>query len=339
MIDRTEEEIMRNWQGDPSKPVVSICCITYNHEKFIEEALDSFLMQETDFPFEIVIDDDASPDRTSEIIEQYIEKYPNIMNARLRDKNVGSMTNFIENMKRGQGKYIALCEGDDYWTDPLKLQKQVDILEKNNKISGVHHKVIYVDSNNIKLGESNRVEKGFELVDYKYLGQRNTIHTCSFIFRNNIMDTDFYDLIQKAPVGDLPIFLKASANGKIAYIDSSMGAYRQNVGVSGKWEKEYSIKNVIDVYYILYNIPNLRKVFRISKRYYYYKLACNASSENEYFNSLNYYLHCLFYTIFVFNTDIHIVNSVSIRKYLKCALFQIPFFNHFYYKHIKKIIS
>lgn len=117
MIARTEKEIMQHWEGDLETPIVSICTITYNHEKFIEEALDSFLMQETNFPFEIVVDDDCSPDATAEIIKKYMQKYPNIMNVRLREKNVGSMQNFLENMQRAKGKYIALCEGDDYWTD------------------------------------------------------------------------------------------------------------------------------------------------------------------------------------------------------------------------------
>ena len=96
MIDKTEQEVMKNWKGDTEIPLLSICTISYNHEKYIAEALDSFLIQETDFPFEIVIDDDCSPDGTANIIEQYIEKYPNIINANLRKINVGMMKNFTE---------------------------------------------------------------------------------------------------------------------------------------------------------------------------------------------------------------------------------------------------
>ena len=118
MIERTEQEIMQNWKGDNSVPLVSICTITYNHKKYIAEALDSFLMQKTNFPFEIVVDDDCSPDNTSEVIKKYRKKFPNIIKANLREETIGMIPNFIENMKRAKGKYIALCEGDYYWIDP-----------------------------------------------------------------------------------------------------------------------------------------------------------------------------------------------------------------------------
>ena len=132
MIERTESEIMKNWKGDPSLPLVSICTRTYNLEKFIAEALDSFLMQETDFPFEIVIDDDCSTDGTVEVIREYMKKFPHIINANLRKVNIGVRMNFIHNLQRAKGKYIAPCDGDDYWTDPSNLQKHIDFLSKND---------------------------------------------------------------------------------------------------------------------------------------------------------------------------------------------------------------
>lgn len=114
-------------------PMVSILCITYNHERFLAQALESFLMQETTFPFEIVVGEDASIDGTRAVLNDYVERYPNRVKALSAVKNVG----MIENMRRTQaacrGKYIALCEGDDYWTDPQKLQKQVTFLETNEE--------------------------------------------------------------------------------------------------------------------------------------------------------------------------------------------------------------
>ena len=109
-----------------NKPLVSIASITYNHEKFIAQAIDSFLMQETDFDFEIIIGEDCSTDDTLKIIKEYKAKYPDIIKLITSESNVGMMTNFIRTLEACSGKYIALCEGDDYWTDTLKLQKQVN---------------------------------------------------------------------------------------------------------------------------------------------------------------------------------------------------------------------
>ena len=116
-------------------PLVSICSITYNHAPYIRQCLDGFLMQETNFKYEIIIHDDASTDGTTEIIKEYAEKYPDLITPIFQSENQyskglrGFYARFV--FPRAKGKYIALCEGDDYWTDPLKLQKQVDFLEAN----------------------------------------------------------------------------------------------------------------------------------------------------------------------------------------------------------------
>ncbi|MFA7615940.1 MAG: glycosyltransferase [Weeksellaceae bacterium] len=124
-------------------PLVSISCTTYNHEPYIRQCLDGFLMQQCDFEFEIVIHDDASTDETQEIIKEYQKKFPDIIKPIFQTENqyskTGSGIMARYNFPRAQGKYIALCEGDDYWTDPLKLQKQVDILEKNTNIDICSH--------------------------------------------------------------------------------------------------------------------------------------------------------------------------------------------------------
>ncbi len=115
---------------EDKEPLVSICCITYNHEDFIRDAIEGFLMQKTSFPIEIIIHDDASTDNTANIIEEYANKYPDLFVTILQSENQWSKgggsiyARFV--YPRARGKYIALCEGDDYWTDPLKLQKQVD---------------------------------------------------------------------------------------------------------------------------------------------------------------------------------------------------------------------
>src|SRR5690554_4195573 len=131
-----------------SNIIVSICCITYNHSPFIRQCLEGFVKQETKFEFEVLIHDDASTDDTAEIIKEYERQFPGIIKPIYQKENQyskGIKGSKVFNFPRAQGKYIAFCEGDDYWTDPLKLQKQVDILEKNKHLSGSYHKVEIVD--------------------------------------------------------------------------------------------------------------------------------------------------------------------------------------------------
>ena len=203
MHHRTEQEIMQNWKTN-SEPLVSICCTTYNHEKYIEEALDSFLMQETDFPFEIVIDDDCSSDNSAEFIKKYIKKFPNIMHVRLRKKNVGMMENSLGNMQRAKGKYIALCEGDDYWTDANKLQIQLDLMTKNPECYLSFHPADEVMDGQLTgrvyatHETENRVFTNNEMI--RKIGA-SFCPTASMILRREVMDPipDFYTT---APVGD-----------------------------------------------------------------------------------------------------------------------------------------
>ncbi len=117
-----------------NRPLLSISCATYNHENFIKDCLDGFVMQKTNFNFEVLIHDDASTDNTANIIREYEQKYPDIIKPIYQTENQYSKGKPISatfNWPRAQSKYIALCEGDDYWTDPNKLQKQVDFLEAN----------------------------------------------------------------------------------------------------------------------------------------------------------------------------------------------------------------
>ena len=226
MIKRTEQDIMKNWKGNIDTPLVSVCTITYNHENYIEEALDSFLMQETNFPFELVIDDDCSPDGTADIIKQYMKKYPNIMNVRLRKKNVGSMTNFIENMQRAKGNYIALCEGDDYWTDPLKLQKQVDFLEKNDEYVITYTSVEAFDENGIIIDYIGGATRDLDSIELQKAPPINTLTVC---FKNLI--EQFPPEFQCSKFGDLSLWSLLGAYGKGKFLEDIQPArYRNHEG-------------------------------------------------------------------------------------------------------------
>jgi len=226
MIERSEQEIMENWKGNTAKPLVSICTITYNHEAYIAEALDSFLMQETDFPFEIVVDDDCSPDATAEVIKKYMKKYPHIINAQLRSKNVGMMKNYTDSMQRAKGKYIALCEGDDYWTDPLKLQTQINFLEKHDEYVITYTSVEAFDENGIVEDYIGGATQDLDKDELQRTTPINTLTTC---FRNIFHDVPIE--FQLAKYGDLFTWSLLGAYGKGKFLaDISPSRYRMHEG-------------------------------------------------------------------------------------------------------------
>ncbi|HAX96890.1 MAG TPA: glycosyl transferase family 2, partial [Prolixibacteraceae bacterium] len=130
---------------ESEQPLVSICCITYNQEKFIRDAIEGFLMQKTKFPIEVIIHDDASTDKTTDIIREYQSAHPDLIRAIYQSENQFSkgLDQALKHVYGGaRGKYIALCEGDDYWTDPLKLQKQVDFMEAHPECTICFHQTL-----------------------------------------------------------------------------------------------------------------------------------------------------------------------------------------------------
>lgn len=229
----SEAELMGNWKED-DLPLVSVNCITYNHEKYIKDSIDSFLMQKTNFKYEILIHDDASTDRTQGIIKDYQKRYPNIIKPILQTENQMSRgvkkVSYIFNHKRAIGKYVAVCEGDDYWTDPYKLQKQVDILESNPESVAAFHKVEKITTDKKSLNqffEPDNVKVKYYLEDIIHF-KGKIIHASSLIYKKKYFENppDFYF---KSPVGDLPMMLVLSAQGPFYYLDMIMSNYRVGV--------------------------------------------------------------------------------------------------------------
>ena len=130
------------------EPKVTIVCITYNQEKYIKDAIESFLQQKTSFPFEVIISDDCSTDNTAGIIKEYAQKYPNLIKPIFREENLGVMKNFIDTLSQVKTKYAIVNEGDDYFSDENKLQIQYDFLEKNPQYSACFHPVKIIYENN-----------------------------------------------------------------------------------------------------------------------------------------------------------------------------------------------
>lgn len=224
-----------------SETVVSIVCNAYNHESYIAEAIESFLMQKTTFEFEILINDDASTDRTAEIIKTYEQKSPDIIKVMYQTENQHSKGVRIcgINESRAVGKYIALCEGDDYWTDPYKLQKQVDFLENDPDTSLCVHGATLINGRtsekiyDVRPATKSRYFSTEEII----FGGGGLFPTNSMVYRRD-KSIDRPAFYYSSFVGDYPLTILLSLVGKVYYIDERMSTYRY--AVPGSWtEREY----------------------------------------------------------------------------------------------------
>ncbi len=203
--------------------------------------LNGALMQQTNFSFEIVIGDDGSKDQTAQIIRDFSERYPGKIRAFLHTQNQGpsqpiefaGRNNVLQLLKACNGEYVAMCEGDDYWTDPLKLQKQVDFLDSNPDFSICHHnmEVTYEDDTPAHFfnSENQAFESGIEAI----LADKWFMATASWMYRNYFKDQDFADWHTRAAAGDWALMIQIAARGKIGYLPEVMGVYRKHsVGLS-----------------------------------------------------------------------------------------------------------
>ena len=228
---------MTSWKNGRQVPVVSICCVTYNHEKYIGETIDGFLMQETDFAFEILIHDDCSDDDTQKIILNYKEKYPNIIRTVFQKENQyskGIKRFFSFLFQIANGAYYALCEGDDFWTDSRKLQIQLDEMKKYPNIGMSFHPAFEFYDNKRTGKILSRHFHANQLVTTSdiILGGGVFCPTASLMFKKEAL-SDLPEWFFKAPVGDYFMQILGSSNGGALYIDRPMSIYRK--GHSGSW--------------------------------------------------------------------------------------------------------
>lgn len=265
---------MAHWQGDTAQPLVSICCITYNHEPYIEDALEGFLIQVTDFPYEILIHDDASTDRTADIIRENEAAYPNTIKPIYQKVNQYSkgIDPGLINRNRAKGKYIALCEGDDYWIDPSKLQRQVDFMEANPDCSLCFHASKHVQANSPDRFYIHRPEKipadnKFEM-KHAILGGGGFMATNSMVF-HQIYTHDRPEWMNKAPVGDIPLMLILASKGKMGYLEDVMSVYRICSGIDS-WSSSMQNKQKRNQHY--YAIVNMWDEFDkwTNKKYHFF---------------------------------------------------------------------
>lgn len=202
---------------------VSIALVTYNHERYITRAVDSVLMQETEFPFEIVIGEDCSTDGTRRVVQALQEKHPSTIRLLLHERNCGPYNNVRKTLGLCQGRYIAFLDGDDYWSSPRKLQRQVEYLDAHPECSMCFHGVEVKDEDGDLADYKPKREKKKLFYDVEDLIESNQIPASSVMYRRDIMNQYCWKNEEVPPNGDTVFYIWNAQFGSIGYIDELMG--------------------------------------------------------------------------------------------------------------------
>jgi glycosyltransferase involved in cell wall biosynthesis len=299
---------------------VSVCMITYAHENYIQEAIVGFLIQECNFEIEIIVADDKSPDKTENVIKSFSNhpKYPSIKYIKHK-KNKGMMSNFIWALEQCTGEYIALCDGDDYWTDPLKLQKQVDFLETNVDFVLCHHAFRITnedDRMHIDRNEYNRkkpIGNFIDVIDFSFP------KTLTVIFRTkSLIKYDLDAIYKDITTGDILLWHLILLDGKSYFIDEYMGVYRSHKnGITNSYDFNNSTISKIKILeYIAkknyFNNNSLLSEYIAKKYLALYKFNTSQENINYLFLSLKFKLK----SKYIFWPH-KIKNQVRIHWYIK----------------------
>lgn len=281
-----------------SRPFVSVCCLTYNHENTIAQTIESVLAQKTEFPFELIIHDDASQDRTPDIIREYAARYPDIIRPILQTQNQYHNCNiaqtFVNPMIRGN--YVAICEGDDFWTDPNKLQLQVECLESDPNFSLCFHAVEQLNADGSTM--TYRPLKSDGTVSAELVIKRGGLFcpSVSLLFRRDVVDC-WPEFRVQADVYDYPSQILAAIMGEIYYIDKIMGVYR--FASEGSWTAQ---RTETTDYQHIENETHWLDLF-------------NEYTDNRYKAAVDYHMAHLWFTEYRKNIDPEIKKNV--KKYAK----------------------
>ena len=233
---------------------LSIICATYNHEKYIKYALDSIIMQQVNFEYEVLIGEDCSTDKSRMILEKYERMYPGKFKIFYRDKNFGVENNFKDLYERARGEYLIVLETDDFWISKKKLQIEVDYLDKHSEYLAVAHKCIMVDENNkiLNLKYPESANKNYTLSEFnKELlpGQTTTIMFRNYYLRNIGINTSLCTKNEyKIGPGDKRKAFMLAAQGKIACLDQYLSAYRYVKKGGNSYTANLSTRSIIDAY-------------------------------------------------------------------------------------------
>lgn len=244
---------------------VSVCVVTYNQEKYIAECLDSLVSQETDFKFEIIVGEDCSTDGTRAIVQQYVDKYPDIVKPVFHEQNVGAVENVKTVYKKARGKYIAHMDGDDMAL-PTKLQEQFNILEKNPQAIICSHNMLEVVNDTItKDGYWNHPKGEYVLLD---LVKKLPFFAHSSKFFRVTDELNLSDILNEEDVLDIELHLYQSTKGTIIHVGENLGVYRPGVGISSVKDNKlnYNMIARIEKIYndLLVSNPELAETIKIA---------------------------------------------------------------------------
>lgn len=261
-------------EKDSRELMVTIRCLVYNHEPYLRQCLDGFVMQQTNFRFEAIVHDDASTDGSAAIIREYAAKYPDIIKPIYETENQyskrdGSIRRIMN--EHTHGKYVAMCEGDDYWTDSLKLQKQVDFLESHPDFSMCTHRVYVYRQNSQRMEEDNNRQYSEDFVydlDHFVAREGWITQTLSLLYRRSALDLTEYYKYKKSK--DVTLIYTLLKSGKGVMLNELMGVYRIHDG--GVWQgakKSIQIKSDLDVMLAIYEHNRTRQSAILLRRSLY----------------------------------------------------------------------
>lgn len=295
--------------------IVSVFMITYNHENFIAKAIESVLKQKTNFVFEFFISDDSSKDKTTQICLSYQEKYPTIITFNSNETNVGFQSNYIENFKNLNFKYIAYIEGDDYWIDENKLQKQYDFMEAHPEVALCYTNAFSFNDGNEEVKEimiKNKPGQNIFDLDYYINAGRFFMPTLTLFIRKNAFPDPIPDWLYNTFNLDWAMNILFMQNGKAGYIDDITAMYRkQQSGIISSTELPVVVRNGIQLAKNMDKHFNYKYHYFFGKRqWWYYQLVLYYFEKKKYLRGFYWLLYSFFRNPVSFTTNTYFLKTL-----------------------------
>lgn len=302
-----------------NNPKVSVSLVTFNHEKFIAQAIESILLQEVDFSYEIIIGEDFSSDKTREIVIEYQKQYPDKIRLILPEENLGCYGQkiFVQTLQACRGEYIAILDGDDYWTSPNKLQQQVDFLDNHSECAICFHDVTTIFEDKSRPSRRYNDFEPSRFSSIENILKSNFIPTCSTVYRRGLFD-EFPEWYCDTVCGDWVLHVLNARHGKIGYINQSLAVYRvHSNGLFSSMKRIQQLKEAIKCYKLLNKYLNFEYNYIIKSEEIYRYLAClSIYREEDNLTKQKQYRNKLIRNLFKYP----LITSTAIFKFIKRSI-------------------